>query len=105
MQQIHRKSKLIETYCVLLIDFASIVISYLLAMFIRFGTIRNADRLSLHYNVCMYMMLFCLLYSVLIDWNRHFFWKRLLYRICSGYKIRHYNVDCGRLSVVLNEGR
>ena len=73
MQQIHRKSKLIETYCVLVIDFASIVLSYLLAMFIRFGTIRNADRLSLHYNVCMYMMLFCLLYSVLIDWNRHFF--------------------------------
>lgn len=73
MQQIHRKSKLIETYCVLVIDFMSIVISYLLAMYIRFHTIRNAYKLSLHYNVCMYLMLFCLLYSVLIDWNRHFF--------------------------------
>lgn len=73
MQQIHRKSKLMETYCVLLIDFISIVISYLLAMLIRFHTIQNVAKPTLHYSVCMYMMLFCLLYSVLIDWNRHFF--------------------------------
>ena len=86
MQKIHRKSKMIETYCILLLDFLSIIISYLLAMFMRFHSIRNADRVALHYNVCMYMLLFCLLYSVLIDWNRGYFKRGYFIELISVLK-------------------
>lgn len=73
MQRINRKSKLIETYCILLIDITCIIISYVLALYIRFHTVLNVEKVSMHYNTCMLMLLFCLIYSVCIDWNRGFF--------------------------------
>lgn len=79
MQQINRKSKLIEVYCLLLIDLFCIVGTYMLSLLLRFGTFRNVlldtleYGLQLHYNVCVYFMLFCVLYTIMMDWNRHFF--------------------------------
>lgn len=73
MQRINRKSKLIETYSILLIDFICIMLSYILALFIRFHTVLKVENLAMHYNVCMFMLLFCLLYSIFVDWNRGFF--------------------------------
>ena len=79
MQQINRKSKLMEVYCLLLIDLLCVVGTYVLALFIRFGSYANLviDTLEIgiqiHYNVCVYFMLFCVLYTIMVDWNRHFF--------------------------------
>jgi len=79
MQQFNRKSRIIEVYCILLIDLFCVVLAYILALFMRFqgvaGILNDASEmgLQLHYNVCVYFMLFCVLYTVLIDWNRHFF--------------------------------
>ena len=82
MQQINRKSKLIEVYCLLLIDLFCVMGAYVLALVFRFKSFENLMQdtydigLQLHYNVCVYFMLFCVLYTVIVDWNRHFFTRR-----------------------------
>lgn len=79
MQQFNRKSKIIEVYCILLIDLLCVVLAYITALLIRFQSFEVAGSnipemgLQLHYNICVYFMLFCVLYTVLMDWNRHFF--------------------------------
>lgn len=79
MQQFNRKSKIIEVYCILLIDLFCVVLAYMLALLMRFKGFdavlyKTPDMsLQLHYNVCVYFMLFCVLYTVMMDWNRHFF--------------------------------
>ena len=79
MQQINRKSKLIEVYCLLLIDLICVVGAYVIALLIRFKDLRAVMMgateygMQLHYNVCVYFMLFCVLYTIMVDWNRHFF--------------------------------
>lgn len=73
MHQINRKSRVIETYSLIFIDLLSVAISYLLALMIRFGNIRTSMSVQVHYTVCVYIMLFCVLYGVLSDWNRGFF--------------------------------
>ena len=79
MQQINRKSKLIEVYCLLLIDLFCVMGAYLIALLIRFKSINGLMMesaefgLQLHYNVCVYFMLFCVIYTIVVDWNRHFF--------------------------------
>ena len=79
MQQINRKSKLMEVYCLLLIDLFCVVGAYMIALLLRFKNFENLRLdtveygLQLHYNVCVYFMLFCVLYTIMMDWNRHFF--------------------------------
>lgn len=76
MHRIHKKSRMMENYCLLLIELLAIVCAYIIALVLRFGSIGvvlSGDTASLLYNVCIYNMLFCLLYNVLIDWNRGFF--------------------------------
>lgn len=78
MQQF-RKSRIIEVYSILLIDLLCVVLAYMLALLIRFKSFQAAINdvpgvsLQLHYNVCVYFMLFCVLYTIMMDWNRHFF--------------------------------
>lgn len=79
MPQINRKSKLMEVYCLLLIDLFCVVGAYMIALLLRFKNFENLRLdtveygLQLHYNVCVYFMLFCVLYTIMMDWNRHFF--------------------------------
>ena len=79
MQQFNRKSRFIEVYCILLIDLLCVVLAYMLALIIRFKSftsiLSDASEMGiqLHYNVWVYFMLFCVLYTILMDWNRHFF--------------------------------
>lgn len=79
MQQINRKSKLIEVYCLLLIDLFCVMGAYLIALLIRFKSIDGLIMKSaefgaqLHFNVSVYFMLFCVIYTIVVDWNRHFF--------------------------------
>ena len=43
MENIRRKNKMIETYSVLMIDILCVVVSYALALFIRFNIIHYED--------------------------------------------------------------
>lgn len=77
-----RKNKLIETYGLLFLDLASIVISFLLSTYIRFGNFRDMGDKEIHFQVCLVFLLFCTIYSFFLDWNRGFFrrnlWKEAL---------------------------
>ena len=47
MENIRRKNKMIETYSVLIIDLICVVISYMLALYIRFNIIHYEILFSL----------------------------------------------------------
>lgn len=70
MNQFNRKYKLIETYSLLLIDLLCVLAAYAGALFIyrRRHAVTETD-----YMLCMLLLLFCLLYTLLMDWNRAFF--------------------------------
>ncbi len=73
MQNINRKNKMIEIYSLILIDLVVVFLSYTLALFIR-NIARPYDYdTQIHYMGYLYLALFCVLYSVLVEGNRGFF--------------------------------
>lgn len=72
MNQTNRKEKVMELYSLLAVDLISIIISYILAVMLRFGTLNNLVKSDLHITVCLCCMLFCTVFSLLVDWNRGF---------------------------------
>lgn len=73
MQTINRKGRLVETYSLILIDLIAVLGAYMTALLLRFGNVHQAISMQLNYTVGIYMMLFCVLYGVMSDWNRGFF--------------------------------
>ena len=74
MENIRRKNKMIETYSVLLIDIFSVVVSYALALFIRFRLIHyESYPVQFHFMVGAYIVALCLLYNMFLDANSNFF--------------------------------
>lgn len=65
---------MIETYSILMIDIVCVVVSYALALFIRFNIIHyeNYPR-QFHLMVGAYIVILCLLYNMFLDANRNFF--------------------------------
>ena len=74
MENIRRKNKMIETYSVLIIDLICVVISYMLALYIRFNIIHyEIYPKQFHLMVGTYIVVLCLLYNIFLDANRNFF--------------------------------
>ncbi len=73
MQAINRKSRLVETYSLIIIDLLCVIVALATALVLRFGNIQQALTVQVHYTVGIYMMLFSVLYNVMADWNRGFF--------------------------------
>ncbi len=74
MENIRRKNKMIETYSVLMIDILCVVVSYALALFIRFNIIHYEDYPGqFHLMVGAYIVILCLLYNMFLDANRNIF--------------------------------
>jgi len=70
MNQFNRKYKLIETYSLLAIDILCILAAYIGALFLY----RHKHEVTqTDYLLCLLLMLFCLLYTLVMDWNRTFF--------------------------------
>lgn len=65
---------MIETYSILMIDIVCVVVSYALALFVRFNIIHyeNYPR-QFHIMVGAYIVILCLLYNMFLDANRNFF--------------------------------
>lgn len=66
----NQKNRIIETYGFWFIDLVSIVISFLVATFIRFGNYRDMGDKEIHFQVFLIFLLFCTIYSFFLDWNR-----------------------------------
>lgn len=74
MENVRRKNKMIETYSVLLIDILSVVVSYALALFLRFNIINYENYpKQFHIMVGACLLVLCLLYNMFLDANRNFF--------------------------------
>lgn len=89
MHQINHKNRLVETYSLILLDMVSVTFAYLLAIFLRFGRIGQFFRMEVHYTVWGFLMLFCVLYSVMTEWNRGFFTRGYMVEFIA---ILKYNI-------------
>lgn len=78
------KNKTFQTYMLWLIDMACIIISYMIASWLRYddymrdsfwvkiNILGDYGDKAMHYMICIIFLLFCVVYSFLADWNRDF---------------------------------
>ena len=74
----NRKKKIIESYCLLFSDLLCIVIAYAAAILLRYGKFARVQEPEVHALVCVFFLLFCTIYSFLLDWNRSFLERGVL---------------------------
>ena len=65
-------NKIIEVYGLWFADLVCILVAFVLATYIRFGNFKDMGDQSIHFLVCICLMLFCTVYSFFFDWNRNF---------------------------------
>lgn len=68
----NQKYRTLQTYVVWGIDMVCILVSYLIATYIRYNSRNDWGDKTLHYMVCVVFLLFCVIYTFLADWNRDF---------------------------------
>ena len=85
----NQKNKIVEVYGLWFADLMTIVVSFILATYIRFGNFRDMGDKAVHFQVCLVYLLCCTIYTFFIDWNRNFI-KRSIKR--ENYEIFKYNV-------------
>lgn len=70
----NKKTSVLETYSLILIDMLAVVLSFYIARAIRFsfGRIKSAET-DREYLVCVLVVLACILYGVFTEYNREFF--------------------------------
>ena len=72
MEQTSQKNHVARVYVLLAVDLLSIIISYVLAVIVRFGIADLQVRKVMHYMICFCFMLFCTIFGLFMDWNRDF---------------------------------
>lgn len=73
MNNIYRKSTVIKTYSLILIEMISCVLSYVAALLIRFGNFKVDNHQEMYFNYGIFLLTMALLYSIATEWNRDFF--------------------------------
>lgn len=77
----NQKNKIVEVYGLWFADLVTIVGSFVLATYLRFGNFRDMGDKTIHFMVCLLFLLFCTIYTFFLDWNRNFLrrgiWKEL----------------------------
>ena len=73
MSPFNRKNNLIQTYSLIIIDIVCVLISYVIAYYIRYQGTQHMGQVD--FVLCLLLVLFCVLYGFLLDWN-HFIFKR-----------------------------
>ena len=68
----NRKKIIVESYLLLFTDLLSITVSYIIAILIRYGKFSRVMEPEIHFLVYICFLLFCTIYSFLLDWNRDF---------------------------------
>lgn len=68
----NRKKKIIESYWLLFIDLLSITAAYVIAILVRYHKFSRVMEPELHFLVYICFLLFCTIYSFLLDWNRDY---------------------------------
>ena len=73
MNSIYRKSHVVTTYSLILIDLLVVAVSFFLAMILRFGGWDKVENRSIHLLFGVSLLVLSLLYAIMTDWNRDFF--------------------------------
>ncbi len=68
----NRRKKIIESYGLLFTDLLSITVAYIIAILLRYQKFSRVMEPEIHTLVCVFFLLFCAIYSFLLDWNRSF---------------------------------
>ena len=63
------KNKVIITYGLWLLDVITIVVSFVLATYIRFGNFRDMGDKQSHFMVCLVCVFIATIYAFMIPWN------------------------------------
>lgn len=83
-----QENKIIEVYGLWFAELICIAVSFIAATYIRFGNFRDMGDKSVHFLVCVCLMLFGTVYNFFIDWNRNFL-KRSIWK--EAYSVLQYN--------------
>ncbi len=70
--QTERKNKVIEIYGILLTDCLCVILSYLCALLLRYGSFADTDHPNTYVLVCVWILLFTVLYDTLVGSGRNF---------------------------------
>ena len=89
MNQVNQKNRIMENYCLLAVDLVSIVISYLLAVILRFGTLEGSLGSGLHLNTCMVFLFVAVVYTLGLEWNQGFLKRGYMVELVAVLK---YNI-------------
>lgn len=68
----NRKKKIVESYILLFTDLFSVTVSYVIAILLRYQKFIRVPEPEIHFLVYICFLLFCTVYSFLLDWNRKF---------------------------------
>lgn len=88
----NRKKKIIESYCLLFSDLLCIVIAYVAAILLRYRKFARVQEPEIHVLVCVFFLLFCTIYSFLLDWNRSFLERGVLVEFVAVLKFNLFMV-------------
>lgn len=95
MNNIYRKSNVIKTYGLAMIELVSVALAYLAALLLRFGNFFVDDHQEMYFAYGIFLMVLTLLYSVMTDWNRDFFERGYFKELVADGK---YNIILALLS-------
>lgn len=85
--QTERKNQLIELYGILLTDCICVILSYLLALLLRYGTlaIGEADHPGTYLLACVWILLFTVSTCIIVTTGRLVLILKYCFRQCSSY--------------------
>ena len=84
----NQKNKIVEVYGLWFADLVTIIVSFVLATYIRFGNFKDMGDKTVHFQVCLVYLLCCTIYTFFIDWNRNFLKRSIQKEV---YEILKYN--------------
>ena len=88
----NRKKKIIEGYWLLFSDLLCIVIAYVAAILLRYGKFTRVQEPEVHALMCVFFLLFCTMYSFLLDWNRSFLERGVFVEFVAVFKFNLFMV-------------
>ena len=88
----NRQKKIIEGYWLLFSDLLCIVIAYGAAILLRYGKFARVQEPEVHALMCVFFLLFCTMYSFLLDWNRSFLERGAFVEFAAVFKFNLFMV-------------
>ena len=88
----NQKKKVIESYCLLFTDLLSITAAYMIAILLRYQKFRRVMEPELHFLGCVCFLLFCVIYSFMLDWNREFLLRGIFVEFVAVLKFNIFMV-------------